>query len=360
VSETLPFSCVLLLGERADGAWIVFNGLQRALAPKPPVSERFSMDINPPEPWSRAGVASLRSTQRSYAVLLESGPSPCLIPRAFDAVVLTLSARRSVTARTRGFLHELAARARGPMLVCVTECAAPDGVPDLVEIEARELLSEFGFEGDELEVARLDGDDSFEALVEWLDHSAIPHAHAQELPVIARCTGVTFDGWRTLIRAQGIVSKTSSLVILDCTEAIDLTVRALTDRSAHRGSFGLGPQIARFSGPQPDVDDWVVDRAAAREVSSFEVVGWSVDPWLIDGRLVPFALRTRRRGAATTARITALDSRAGEGDLVRLRVEVATPVGVFDGMTIDLIDDYLREEPVFSAVVCAEDSVGRR
>ncbi len=357
----MPFSCVLLLGERADGAWIVFNGLQRALAPKPSVSERFSMDINPPEPWSRAGVASLRSSQRSYGVLLESGPSPCMIPRAFDAVLLVLSARRSVTARTRGFLHEVSARAACPTLLCITECGAADGVADLVEIEARELLTEFGMHGDELDVARLDDDDSFEALVEWLDHRAIPHAHAQELPLIAHCTGVTFDGWRSLTRAQGIVSKTSSLVILDCTEAIDLTVRALTDRSAHRGSFGLGPQIARFSGPQPNVDDWVVDRAAAREVSSFEVVGWSVNPWLLDGRLVPFAVRTRRRGAATTARITTLDSSgAGEGDLVLLRVDVAVPVGVFDGMTVDLIDDYLREEPVFSAVVCAEDRVGRR
>ncbi len=360
MSETFPFSCVLVLGERADGAWTLFAALQRALAPKPVLELGPSMDINPPEPWSRFGVASLHSTQRSYAVLLESGPSPCVIPRAFDAVLLVLSARRSVTARTRGFAHELSARAACPTLLCITECGAADGVPDLVEIEARELLTEFGMGGDELDVARLDDDESFDAVVEWLDRSAIPHAYAQELPVIARCTGVTFDGWRTLTRSQGIVSKTSSLLILDGTEAIELTVRALADRSARSSPFGLGPQIVRFSGPQPNVDDWVVDRAAAREVSSFEVVGWSVDPWLLDGRLVPFAVRTRRLGAATTARITALDSRPGEGDLVRFRVEVATPVGVFDGMTIDLIDDYLREEPVFSAVVCAEDSVGRR
>lgn len=359
VSESLPFSCVLLLGEREDGAWTVFSGLQRALEPKPSITERFSMDINPPEPWSRYGVASLRSTQRSYAVIAESGPSPCLIPRAFDAVLLPLSARRSVSDRTRGFVHELSARAAYPMLLCITDCAAPDGLPDLVEIEARELLTEFGFDGDELEVARIDGDDSIAALIEWLDRSATARAHAAELPVIARCTGVTFDGWRTLTRVQGIVSKTSPLLILDGASSIDLSVRALTERSARRDSFGLGPQSVRFSGPQPDVDDWVIDRVIAREVDSFEVVAWSFDPWWLEERSGPFALRTRRRGAPTNARFTVLSQHAGEGGLARLLVEPTAPVGIFDGMTIDVGGYYDREEPRFSAVVCADHAVAR-
>lgn len=268
-----PLACVSIVGDDADGARVV----GRAIAQRPQARTESQLDFNPPPSFE--GAYEVIDTDKRRFVFVASGEDGlAAAPRVFDAAVLVLSAERSVTARTRAFVFELSVTHRGPLIVVITGCESPNGEPDLVEIEARELLDEMGFDADGIACVRTSGLDCAEWM-SWLDDHATVSVAPSELPLIARVERQAARGPMQLGLAQGRVERRAKYQALRGSLSIACAFEESSIVTRTASLWGLGLVIARPRQTGLELFDWVVDERAARQVSRVRAAWITTDEW---------------------------------------------------------------------------------
>ncbi|MFO0558337.1 MAG: hypothetical protein U0269_10000 [Polyangiales bacterium] len=264
------------MGDEADGAL----RLVRAVTQRAVRSVDVAMDFNPP--MDDGGAFEIVETDKRRYLFVRSGDDGlAAVPRTFDAVVLALSAERSVTARTRELVFELSLTHRGPLVVVISGCESASGEPHLVEIEARELLDQFGFDADAVACARMHGLDASEWLA-WLDDHASVCAAPLELPLIARVERQSYRGAMQLGLAQGRIERRAKYQALRGAIALPCAFEESTLVSRSAASFGVGSLVARPRQTGLEPSDWVVDASIARSIQRLRAALIVTEP-LLDG-----------------------------------------------------------------------------
>lgn len=281
-------ACVLLLADTHIASERARLALERALDDFEPAPA--SLEFLPNEPmWERSFTHDPRRSSRRVYTLVAPGQDDVIPPRAFDAAVLFVSARQSVTKDTVARVHELACVHRGALALCITECAHPDALAELVEIESRELFESFGLDGDALVVirsdlpARSEPDDGARELIAWLDENASVCADAAELPFVGQIVASQIPGWTSIRKHQGHLSRGAKVSVLQGAVVFDATVIESWDRvRAGRPSMGVGVINARIDHPMTVEENWVVAQRSITARTGFEAALFGVES-LIDG-----------------------------------------------------------------------------
>jgi hypothetical protein len=359
---TTPLSWVAIVGHDEDGARELLSALSAVLDPREPVSDGGMMEMNYFPSLDRVST-TLRSAKRRYEFAVGSGAIPRLPPRAMDAAVLALSARRSVRTCTRERLLELRAHGPCPVVLLVTESEAPDAVADLPEIEARELLDATGFDGDSAEVVyapatleRVGRDARWEvatrAIIEALDERARDAPDDESLPFAQRIDALrvgrqsaTVRG--TVLRGRATRGETLQQIVGDARYTVK--VEALLGR----GSLQVRGLTNDAEGSLLCAPDSIAPSRALR-LRLFAARPWTEG--ILSSNVSLLGL-----GPATDATLSPVDPRPTAADIVDVIAALERPVSVLpcESLRVAWSDGFTSDAIVLEAELSPEEATSR-
>lgn len=328
---TLPFSRVAVLGRELDGVWTFLRGVERAT---------HAQDSH----WVRS------DGRRVYAMEFDASGPLRLRWQPYEAAVLVVSATRSITDELRRDWSELRARSRCPLVVYLACCDSAHAVPDVVEMELRELLDRAGYDADTVEFVRARDEaasfdtDAVDAVFSALDARAWVAPNPAEAPLIAVVTERWYDGANGLRVVQGRLDERRSWTAVQGTDALGVRARKVST-SRERDARGHGAANAWLD-PQLEPESVVLDDALYTRRSRVRALAFHREITAQRARTLSMELR----GALIDGRIEYIGSDVIDPRGIWVWIEWSAPHCALDGMA-------LRFDGASAAIVCHDDRV---